>query len=227
MNNLLKTTLATMLLSTSYSASATLYMFEDNNASNGGLSDRLDSITSTYDIDTENFTWDVTFNADPTDVDGFWLVVNGGGNPKTANVNELAIMYGDMATNTLTTYVYNGANNSNSWSNPGIYLQTDSFTTTSDSLSLAIDATAINAWAGGDYTGISYADKIGIWFHISTGSNFSYGPGGELTSYGYASQGWYDTPSLSTTVVPEPALTALLGLGLISLGAAGRRRTRG
>ena len=116
---------------------------------------------------TERFTFDVDFNADPTDVDGFWLVVNNGPNPKSSNVNELAIMYGDMATGTLSTFIYNGANNSNSLNNPAIHLQTDTFSTTSDSLSIDIDASAINSWVGDpNYTGISFDNNIGIWFHI-------------------------------------------------------------
>lgn len=103
------------------SALATLYLYDVPNADNGGMGDRLDSISSSYNTSTNRFTWDVTFNSDSTGVDGFWLVVNNGPNPKTTNVNELAIMYGDLATGTLTTYVYNGLNSSNSWSTPGIF----------------------------------------------------------------------------------------------------------
>ena len=225
MNNL-KAVITGVLLVASYSASATLYQYTDLSANNGGMSDRLDSVTATFNSDTEAFTWDTTFNSDPTDVDGFWLVVDNGPNPKSSNVNELAIMYGDMATGTLTTYVYNGVNSANSWNTPGIYLQTDTFTVTDDSLSLAIDATAINAWSADPaYTGISFDDNIGIWFHVSTGSNFSYDSQGLITSYGFSQQGWYDLANQSATVVPEPATTALLGLGLFAMGFSRVRRS--
>jgi len=75
---------------------------------------------------TDRFTWDVSFNTGPAEVDGFWLVVNNGPNPKQSNAKELAIMCGDMATGRLSTYVYNGANNANSWNDPNILLQTNS-----------------------------------------------------------------------------------------------------
>lgn len=222
----IKTAIASVLLVTSYPASATLYHYTDLNANNGGMSDRLDTVSTTFNSDTEAFTWNTTFNSDPTDVDGFWLVVDNGPNPKSSDVNELAIMYGDMATGTLTTYVYNGLNSANSWNTPGIYLQTDAFTVTDDSLSLAIDATSINAWsADPDYAGISFDDNIGIWFHISVGSSFSYDAQDLITSYDFSQQGWYDLADRSTTVIPEPATTALLGLGLLVMGFSRVRRS--
>ncbi len=208
----------------SQTALAGVFVFEDLNANNGGMSDRLTSVTGSFNDISEQFTWDVEFNSDPTDVDGFWLVVNNGPNPKSSNVNELAIMYGDLDTNTLTTYVYNGQNSANSWNNPGIYLQTDSFVSDSNSFSIDINAAAINAWsASPDYTGISFDENIGIWFHISRGSNFSY-LGDEIASYSFAQQGWYDKANLTTTTVPEPASISILLLGLAGVIAGRRRR---
>jgi len=209
-------------------ALAGLFVFEDLSANNSGQGsfggDKLDSVSGSYNDITEQFTWDVEFNSNPTPVDGFWLVVNNGPNPKQSNVNELAIMYGDMDTNTLTTYVYNGQNSASSWNNPGIHLQTDTFTSDSDSLSIDINATAINDWSTNPlYTGISFDDNIGIWFHISTGSNFVY-DGNEIDQYNFSSQGWYDKANLTTTSVPEPFSFSLLLLGVIGLFASRRKR---
>lgn len=207
---------------------AAVYQFEDTAANNGGFGDRLTSISSTFNSDTERFTWDVTFNATgAADVDGFWLVVNNGPNPKSADVNELAIMYGDLETQTLSTYVYNGANNANSINNPGVLLQTDVFSVSADSFSIDIDATAINAWAGGSYTGISYDENIGIWFHVATGSHFTYDEQGNITDFSFAHQGWYDKANLTTTTtqVSESGVFALLGLGLMGLAAVRKRQS--
>jgi hypothetical protein len=221
----IKATLLGLVACVSFSSQGSLYKFEDMNASNGGMSDQLESIESTYNTSSKQFTWDVAFNDSASGVDGFWLVVNNGPNPKSSDVNELAIMYGDMESGILTTYAYNGRNSSNSYLNPGTLLQTDTFTVSSDGLSIDIDVSAINAWASPDkdYSGIQYDEKVGIWFHISKGSNFNYGQTGLLQQYGYASQGWYDSANLSAAEVPEPGAIALLLFGLAGLRLCKKR----
>ena len=209
----------------SFSGQASLYKFEDMNANNGGMSDQLESIESTYNTSSNQFTWDVVFNDDARGIDGFWLVVNNGPNPKRSNVNELAIMYGDMDSGILTTYAYNGRNSSNSYLNPGTLLQTDTFTADSDGLSIDIDVSTINAWASPDqdYSGIQYDEKVGIWFHISKNSNFNYGQTGLLEKYSYAAQGYYDENNLSAAEVSEPGAVALLLFGLAGMGVYKKR----
>ncbi|MFT4798936.1 MAG: hypothetical protein ACI9W1_002373, partial [Candidatus Azotimanducaceae bacterium] len=138
----MKAILLSSLLLISSHASATIFEYEDLNANNGGIADKLSTVSATFNDVTDDFTWDVTFNQDPTSIDGFWLVINNGPNPKSSDVNELAIMYGDMDTGVLTTYAYNGQNNANSIINPGILLQTDTFSVGADSISIDIDATA-------------------------------------------------------------------------------------
>jgi hypothetical protein len=219
--------------SVSFSSQASLYKFEDMNANNGGMADNLESIQSTYNTSSNQFTWDVVFNDNSSGVDGFWLVVNNGPDPKSSNVNELAIMYGDRDSGILTTYAYNGQNSASSYLNPRILLQTDTFTAGPDGLSIDIDVSAINAWVSPDpdYSGIQFDENVDLWFHISKNSNFSYGQGGLLEGYSYGSQGWYDRAGLSaeevtdisTAVVPEPGAFALLLFGLAGLRLCKKR----
>ncbi|WP_371193312.1 PEP-CTERM sorting domain-containing protein [Glaciecola sp. SC05] len=221
---ILKTLVAVSLLATAAISQASLFSFDTNPATGGSLGSQIDTVSSTFNSTTQNFTWDVGFASDPTPIDGFWLVVNNGDNPKSSNVNELAIIYGDLQTGIASTYVYNGQNNANSINSPGILLQTDTFAVTSNSFSLDIDATTINAWSGANsanYTGISYDAGVGVWFHVASGSNFGY-TNGDITSFSFGQQGWWDaanlvTDELSLNSVSAPSSLAMLGFSLFGL----------
>ena len=222
------------MLVCSQAVSATIFLFDDPNAANydGGTVQDLNTVSGSYDDSAQQFGWNATFNTDPTPVTAFWLVVSGGPNPK-GHAGEMAIIYGDLVNNIATTYLYHGQNNSNSWVNPAAFIQSDAgaLTSTSNSFSLDLDVSAINALlppnVANDYTGVSFGDKIGIWFHVSTGTNnsgnpFEYDNNGRITNYSVGSQGWYDRGNVTTTSVPEPMTLLLMGVGL--LGLAGRRR---
>ena len=86
----------------------------------------LDSLTTTYDTVTREFTWSATFSpsTDPTVPDsrslptGFVLVVNDGPEPRK-HVGELAAIYFDAATDPndpiISAYAYNGATSATSY----------------------------------------------------------------------------------------------------------------
>jgi len=219
----IKIAVAGILAILSIHAQAALYTYKVNPSTGGALAGEIDFISTSYDDMSSLFTWDTMLKSGSV-VDGFWLVVNNGPNPKKSNVNELAIMYGDLDTGTLSTYFYNGANNANSINNPAILLQTDSFFVGSDMFSISINTNTINSWVSPDpdYKGVQFDENIGIWFHFSSGSNFTYNGNGDIVGYSFSKQGWHDVANrdaltLQTSTVSTPGMLSLALLGLLCL----------
>lgn len=84
---------------------------------NEGLNDaggRVSSILASYDTVTHQFSWQVDYSDQI--VDGFWLAVSPGANPK-GHAGELALIYADFsrATPAISVYAYNGVNGDNSY----------------------------------------------------------------------------------------------------------------
>jgi hypothetical protein len=98
-------------------------------------------------------------------------------------------------------------------------------------ISLDIDATIINSHVpvypgSSPWTGVEFAQKLGLWFHTFTGLNTSYDANGNLTSWGFSKQGWIDGANFDTTVLvplPAPVLTGAIGLGMVGLIARRRK----
>ncbi|MEO0421382.1 MAG: hypothetical protein AAF184_03540 [Pseudomonadota bacterium] len=81
------------------SASAALFTY-DNNGGTFGNGGSFSNITSTYDGASEQLTWVVSdASRNGLSMDGAWLVLSDGPNPKRADVNELAIFYMDFVNN--------------------------------------------------------------------------------------------------------------------------------
>lgn len=201
-----------------------------------------DRIFTSFNDDSEEFTWEAEgITKDGYGgPDGFWLVVNAGGNPKDAEVNELAIFYADLNTEQLWAYAYNGANNSNSWSDPGILIKSyvDGELSVSDnSFSFQIDATEINNFEhdeitesneqnGGAWSGVEFFDAVGIWFHPVWGlTSETLADSDPLTQFDYDKSSWFDTAYRDTHVsaVPLPASIWFLGSSLLALLGISRR----
>ena len=217
----IKIAFALLSMAFAQSAFATLYTFEENPSNGGGtLGSELVSIKSTFNDVTQLFTWDAAFNS--AKVKSFWLVVNNGNNPKSADVNELAIMFGDLATGRLSTYVYNGLNSASSWNNPGILLDSNlnSLTSTTNGFSISLDTSNINSYGydpvpSDESNGIAFDSKIGLWFHFSENA-ITFNNDGSIAAYKVGKQGYRDAGNL-TTSVPAPGALVLLGLGLIAM----------
>ncbi len=239
MNKFLQSCAVAAVLSTmTVSAHAAYYTYSIDNppqqpAHSGG---EIHNITTSYSTTTETFSWDYTID----DInDGFWLVVSDGPNPKSASMNEYAIFYGDLNNNTLSAYQYNGANNSVSWNSPGNLLDqwSGALTTTdngngTETTSFSVDVSGINSQnLGAEWDGAQFGEKIGIWFHPSKGSNFSYNGNGEITGYTHGGAGWHDSSNRTTTEepldpteIPAPSALFLLGLGLLGMTYARRNK---
>lgn len=180
---------------------------------------------------------------------GFWLVVSDGENPKS-QIGEYAILYGDLNNNRITAFEYNGNNSADSIVDPGnqleIFSNAMTYTDANNSdgiVTFDLDVTSINmANLGGDWDGVSFGEKIGVWFHFGANLTPTYANGnaasGQLTNFHLPHQGYVDFangnskqcddlppdfPGCDPVTVSEPGSVALLGLGLVGLAAYRRR----
>lgn len=219
------------------------WTWDGSNPSQNNAGGTISSLRSTFDQNTDVFTWDVTYSDGVAkNTNGFWLVVSDGPNPKNIN-SQLAIMYFDatnLAAPKVSIYRYNGANSSSSFQSPGDLLASSQGVGAADisasasqsggsrTFHLSVDATAINAmYAPGastvfaDWEGIDFGQRIGMWFHSIKNANFQYN-GARLTGL-TGTAGWLDGADQCTTLVPTPGAGALAVFG--GLLAARRRRS--
>lgn len=208
----------------------------------------IQAISASFNSNTNQLTWMVTlgptpsFQSDPSR--GFTLALTDGPNPKGVD-GELALIYFDAhgPSPILTAYAYNGINGSTSYFDgsgaAGVQApdpivssllnnQISLFDTTnpngSRTLGFSMDASLINQHVPmhgnpNDWTGMSFSDSIGIWFHPAIIVEGTYSQG-FLTNWRTEVEGWFDGANVPT--VPEPSAALLMLSG--ALAAAIRRR---
>lgn len=187
--------LAALTALTATSASATIFQKDYADA----------GVWTNYNSDTE--TYSMKFRSGEND--GFWLVVSDGDNPK-GDVNEYAILYGDLENNRITAYNYDGRNGPNSYKTGdllGTYEGVFADGGTMDGFDMSmfsIDVSALNtAYDDASWDGVQYGESLGIWFHQSAGSDFSYGADGSLAGYSFTDQMWLDTSNDAANIKGE------------------------
>ncbi len=178
----------------SFSASANASVFVADYAPEG--------VWNAYDSNNE--TYSARFRSDQGN-DGFWLVVSAGDNPR-GNGSDYAILYGDLETNRITAYSYDGTGGNGSF-NTGTLLGTFDGAFESggtharhgyETTQFTIDVAGINGALGPDFEGVQLGDESGIWFHQTQGSDFTYGADGSITDYAFASQTFLDRGNTAT-----------------------------
>ncbi|WP_163833328.1 hypothetical protein [Spartinivicinus ruber] len=219
---------------TSNTIAAPIYQYEINNPASNPAGGKITNITTRYNSDNQTFSWQATSQkANGQYTDGFWLVVSDGPDPK-GHVSEYAIMYGDLATGTLTSYIYNGRTTYNTWQLDQNYISSTgaNFINVSDNgnertFNFELDTTQINSLLNtAEWNGVEFGEKIGIWYHPSIGSTFAYNADGSLQNFAVTQSGWYDAANQTTVNVDTPATLSLflMTLALVPL-IRNRRRT--
>ncbi len=194
------------------------------------------NVSGSYDTGSHELTWSTTIGKKGwSSFDGFWLVINDGGNPKQlAQEGKLGIMYFDAWSRDVTIYQYTHRGGS-SYKNGQLLASTkldDSFVKSVDidmhhdskTASLTLDLAAVNSAMGGDWMGMQFGSQVGIWMHVFDFGQIKYRHDGSIKSWCFKKHGWLDTNGIDTKVVPTPtaAMAGLAGLGLLG----SRRKNR-
>ncbi|MBB6431177.1 hypothetical protein [Algisphaera agarilytica] len=210
---------------------------QDGEKISAGINDKagkVHSFSGEYNEKAQTFSWSVTANKR---WDSLWLVVNSGGNPKTAGQQgKIGMIYFSRENgNNLSIYKYQNANSYKtqeliaSSKNDDSFIKSMGFTKDKNKRTgeFTLDVSAINKAFGDDGIGLAYGETIGVWMHVfdRRGKNGAvYGKDGGLVDWDYKKHGWVDTDGFGTAkAVPTPSAAAA---GIVGIAIALHRRRK-
>ena len=167
--------------------------------------------------------------------EGGWFVLSPGADAKDVE-HGLAILYMDFATGSVVAYEYDGTLGEIGFLTfaqqdryIGTFENAVSTDVTDGVLSFEIDDLDVsviqNFSDADDYTGVSFGEQIGVWFHLAVFNQISVGPDGRITSFAPRFDSFYDVVNQDALgPVPLPAGGVLFVTGAAGLAALRRRR---
>ena len=208
------------------SAFSSTYTFSKDNPPGSDAGGDIKNVKTSFNGDTNEFSFSLTVE----DVsNGFFVAINGGANPK-GHEAEMALIYFDASDvdPVVSVYAYNGMNAQTSWfdgSKAGGIQPADAILNSTANAALFSNISVVTDGLGnkvfsfkmdatdiinhdpvygpdGEWSGVAFADAIGMWLHPVQGLGTSYRPDGFLEQWSTEGQGWYDT-SYQTTMVMQ------------------------
>lgn len=202
-----------------------------------GYDDGGSALTASQTLDASG---SIEVNANQGMPTGGWFVLSDGRNAREEN--GLAILYMDFASGSVVAYEYDGSLGAFGYRT---YQQQDRYIATYENavttsvmngvFSFAIDdldVSLIQSFSDdAAYTGVSFDEQIGIWFHLATFNAIEVGADGRIVSFAPRADSYYDIVGQSAVAdplnpVPLPAGGVLLLTGLGGLAAARLKRSR-
>jgi MYXO-CTERM domain-containing protein len=215
-----------------------IYTYSVSNPGQQSAAGTIDYLAVIYDEEREHLDFTLELTRSTTLADAGWFVLSPGPDPKNS-ATELAIFYLDFAGGDIYTYRYNGIPGQRSTGSAsyldhsafiGSYQDVLSVDTTADGLAVSFNDLDISSIAPGtfgpDWTGATFGEMFGGWFHFAALDAFAI-TDGKITTFSPSLQTWLDVADQQTEV-PEPVglgLAALAGVGALVLYRQRRRNT--
>lgn len=172
-----------------------------------------------YNTEHDVFNLNYDFN---NGADTFWMVVTPTANPK-GTADQYVILYGDIKTNRITAYAYNGRNDQDSYLNKDKYISTFDGVIQGDGKGFRIDATELNsAFKNPEWKGLQFEDNAGIWFHAGVNGTTEYNHDKTIKSFNIGHEhSWVDSPMDRSIPTSPTPVDAPASLGIMTLAIAG------